>query len=246
MLDSDESSTIPDRHIQARSDFVAMVSHDLKNPLSAILLSTAFILRTLKQDAELSERDRNFQNQIETLDRSAQRMNSLISDFLDLSKIEAGNLVIEKKSYRVQSVIQDAIEMMSPLALEKSITLTQSSEPLTTSSLFDRARISQVLSNLLANAIRFTPMEGRIQLAVRQEGSELIFVVQDSGTGIPGQQRPHVLDQYGQAREAYRGNAGLGLSIARGIVEAHGGRIWVENSPAEGSSFCFSLPHPGP
>jgi signal transduction histidine kinase len=233
--------------IQTRNDFVAMVSHDLKNPLSAILLSAAFILRSFKKEKELSDKDLHRQKQVEALDRSAQRMSSLIADFLDLTRIESGKLVVDKKSYRVHTIVQDAIEMMSPLALEKSITLTRSTEPvieLGEYALFDRERIYQVLSNLLGNAIKFTPPGGQIQIAVRIEGNELIFSVQDSGPGIPGHQRPHVFDRHWQGTDRYRGSAGLGLSIAKGIVEAHDGRIWVENSPAEGSTFCFSLPHP--
>jgi PAS domain S-box-containing protein len=234
--------------ITARNDFVAMVSHDLKNPLSAILLNTAFILRNFRRDPEITNKDRHLQKQIEALDRSAQRMNSLIADFLDLARIESGKLVVEKRGYRVQSLIHDAIEMMTPLALEKSIDLTRTSEIVAFSAFFDRERLFQVLSNLLGNAIKFTPPGGQVRIGVYLDAhvnsGELVFVIQDSGPGIPGHQRPHIFDRYWQAQDNYRGSAGLGLSICKGIVEAHGGRIWVESSPGEGSTFCFSIPHP--
>jgi signal transduction histidine kinase len=230
--------------ITARNDFVAMVSHDLKNPLSAILLSTAFILRNLRRDPEITNKERHLQKQIEALDRSAQRMNSLIGDFLDLARIESGKLVVEKRSYRVQSLLHDAIEMMNPLALDKTIDLSRSSETIAFSALFDRERIFQVLSNLLGNAIKFTPTGGQVRIGVYLKGGELVFVVQDSGPGIPDHQRPHIFDRYWQAQDNYRGSAGLGLSICKGIVEAHGGRIWVESTSGEGSTFCFSIPHP--
>jgi chemotaxis family two-component system sensor kinase Cph1 len=109
---------------------------------------------------------------------------------------------------------------------------------------FDRERIFQVLSNLVGNAIKFTPDGGKIELALQLVGSDLIFSVRDTGPGISKVQLPHVFDRYWQAKENYRAGSGLGLNIAKGIVESHNGKIWVESEAGRGSVFFFSLPHP--
>jgi PAS domain S-box-containing protein len=229
----------------ARNDFVAMVSHDLKNPLSAILLNSAFIKRNLARENQLSEKDENLKRQIEAMERSAQRMNSLICDFLDLARIEAGRLVIDRQLYKLNTLIRDALEMLQPLAAVKSIALNSLvMDGLPELGFFDRERIFQVLSNLVGNAIKFTPDGGKIELALQLVGSDLIFSVRDTGPGISKVQLPHVFDRYWQAKENYRAGSGLGLNIAKGIVESHNGKIWVESEAGRGSVFFFSLPHP--
>jgi PAS domain S-box-containing protein len=229
----------------ARNDFVAMVSHDLKNPLSAILLNTAFIKRGLARETHLTEKEEILKRQIEAMDRSAQRMNSLICDFLDLARIESGRLVIDRQLYKLQTLIRDTLEMLQPLAAVKSIELnSRILNDLPETGYFDRERIFQVLSNLVGNAIKFTPNNGKIELGLRAEKEQLVFWVKDSGPGIAAEQISHVFDQYWQAKEHFRAGSGLGLNIAKGIVESHQGKIWVESEAGHGSAFYFSLPHP--
>jgi signal transduction histidine kinase len=230
--------------VDARNDFVAMVSHDLKNPLSAILLNTAFMRRGFAREEKLSEKELRFSKQIEAMERSAQRMNSLICDFLDLARIESGRLSVERQSYRIATLVNDTIEMLEPTASLKSITISKKIEISTETGYFDRDRIYQVLSNLVGNAVKFSPSNAEVKIQVGQSEEGLLFSVTDNGPGIPGHQRPHVFDRYWQAKDNYRAGSGLGLNIAKGIVEAHGGRIWLESEPGQGSTFFFSLPHP--
>ncbi len=220
------------RAIRARDDVLAVVSHDLKNPLESILLSAALLLRT--PDA------RNVRRYAEAVQRSAARMDRLIRELLDLSRMDAGRFRVEVRPERLDAIVDEALAVLAPLALEKEIALSASGGPLGVEVPCDRDRVLQVVSNLVGNAIAFAPRGGHVEvrMALRERESEV--AVADDGPGIPAEDLPHVFDRWWKGRS--RSGTGLGLAIAWGIVDAHGGRLRVESRVGEGSTFAFILP----
>jgi signal transduction histidine kinase len=176
-----------------------------------------------------------------TIIRIAEQMNRLIGDLLDAAAIDAGRLAIDREPRDAAELASDAIEMLRPLAEHDSISVEQPPVPEPVRVSCDRDRIVQVLGNLIGNAIKFTPTGGSITVTVARDASNVRFAVADTGPGIPPEQLAHLFERFWRAP----GNApgvGLGLYIAKGIVEAHGGRIWVESQVGRGSTFSFTLP----
>ena len=166
-------------------------------------------------------------------------MKALIDDLLDLARIEANRFVLRPRSVESGVMIEEALLAAAPLAAAKRITLASQAIDSTTLEA-DPEQIFRVLSNLLGNAIKFTPEGGTVTVQAERRGDELMITVSDTGPGIPADHLPHLFERYWQARPALQVGAGLGLYIAKGIVEAHGGRIWAE-SPA-GARLIFTLP----
>jgi signal transduction histidine kinase len=220
------------RAIRARDDVLAVVSHDLKNPLEAVTLSAALLLR-----APESPRVRRY---AEALQRSASRMDRLIRDLLDLSSIDAGKFRVELRPERLEGIVEEALAVLAPIAAEKGVVLGASGTRLPEELLCDRERVLQVLSNLVGNAIQFAPRGGHVSVSALAVGPAVEVSVTDDGPGIPPDDVPHLFDRYWKSRS--RRGTGLGLAIARGIVEAHGGQIRVESAPGAGSRFAFTLP----
>lgn len=220
------------RAIRARDDVLAIVSHDLKNPLEAIYLSSALLLRTGAAP--------RLRRHAETIQRSAARMDRLIRELLDLSSIEAGRLVVEPRPEPLDAVVEEALAGLSPLALERGIALAADIDGAREPVPCDRERILQVLSNLVGNALQFTPRGGHVTVRATLAPAEARVEVRDDGPGIAPAQLRRVFDRYWKSGS--RRGTGLGLSIAKGLVEAHGGRIEVESRPGAGSTFRFTLP----
>jgi chemotaxis family two-component system sensor kinase Cph1 len=223
------------RAARARDELVAVVSHDLKNPLGVIKLQ-ASLLRRLADDgaSHLGE-------SIERIQRSAQRMISLIGDLLDLAKIEAGRFALQPRAEPAAEIVAEALALLRPLAEAKGVALDQQAAP-DLRVLADRERVFQVVSNLVGNAIKFTPAGGRISLRVAASGGEALFAVTDTGPGVAPENLSRIFERYWQAPDGRREGSGLGLYIAKGIVEAHGGKIWVERADTGGAAFKFTLP----
>ena len=225
----------------ARDDLLAVVSHDLKNPLSTIVMSASELLRTLPTAED--KPTQTWRNVATRIHRSADRMTRMVSDLLDVVRVEAGRLVIEKQRHGVFALVEEVIEMQHPLADARSIVLRaeiRAADDLHV--ICDRGRIFQVFANLIGNAIKFTPEGGSITVRVEPMGPELQFAVTDTGPGIPADAVPHVFERFWQVQKtALQGN-GLGLSIASGIVEMHGGRIWLESQVGVGTTFFFTIP----
>lgn len=224
------------RAVRTRDEVMAVVSHDLRNPLSTIDITASLLLE------EQTERRATTTRCLDIIKRAAGQANRLIKDLLDLSSIEAGHFSVRRSSEKVSDLLAQAREMLDPIAADKSITLTTDihGDGLVASA--DVGQIQRVFSNLVGNAIKFTPQGGRIVLGCEEVDHELRFSVTDSGPGIPPDQVSHVFDRYWQASRGDRRGAGLGLSIVRGIVEAHGGHIWVESRLGEGTTFYFTVP----
>jgi signal transduction histidine kinase len=223
---------------RARDDTLAAISHDLRNGLNTVLTAVSLLLRSLPQDTD-GRRDRRH---LDAIRRSADRMNRLIGDLLDVASIESGRLFVEPRREPVRSIIAEALAVCHDTAGEKSLRMEQviPTEPL--EAVCDRDRVLQVLGNLIANAIKFTPEGGMVTVSAEAFDDEVLFTVRDTGVGISPKQLPHVFDRFWQATPKARLGSGLGLTIAKGVVEALGGRIWVESRPSEGTSFFFTLP----
>jgi signal transduction histidine kinase len=226
------------RAVRVRDDVIAVVSHDLKSPLSIILLQADLMLNTASAGGE--ESLRLLRVGVERIRRSGTHMQALIEDLLDLARIETQRFVLNLQSVESRVMLEEALLAASPLAEAKRITL---SEKLIDSPRLeaDSERIFRVLSNLLGNAIKFTPEGGDITVRAERCGDELWITVADTGPGIAADHLPHVFERYWKARPASQVGEGLGLYIAKGIVEAHGGRIWAESSNC-GARLTFTLP----
>ena len=226
------------RAIRSRDEVLAIVSHDLRNPLGVIKTLVGGLRRSLP-DESANER---VLSACEAIRRSTDRMNRLIDDLLDVAGIEAGKLSIRPAPHDLVALIDEAVSAILPLAAAKELKLETDVAPRLRASC-DRARILQVLANLLGNAIKFTPERGgAICVRAAQDGDVVRVSVVDRGPGIAPEDVGHVFDRYWQAKSASRGGAGLGLAIVKGIVEAHGGHVHVESLVCHGASFVFTLP----
>ena len=221
---------------QLRDQVLGVVAHDLRNPLSAILLQTSALKR------HGPEPERRSQESVEAIYRTTERMNRLIQDLLDVARMEAGQLTIEPARLSADGLITDAVDMQRSLASSSSLELRVEVDPDGAEVWGDRNRLLQVFENLIGNAIKFTQAGGRITAGTTSRDDEVVFWVADTGGGIPSENLPRVFDRFWQATRTGRRGAGLGLPIAKGIVEAHGGRIWVESTAGSGSTFFFTIP----
>jgi signal transduction histidine kinase len=222
--------------VRAREEVLAIVSHDLRNPLNAVTLGASL----LKMSKSLNDEDRE---QLDIIDVSARRMSRLIADLLDVTRLEGGKqLPIEPARVEVEDLFRETYELFRAQAAASSITLQFDLEDHVPAVHADRDRVMQVLSNLIGNSMKFTPPGGMISLRAESKEKFVLFTASDNGPGIPREHQAEIFNPYWQAKRAERLGAGLGLPIAKGIVEAHGGSIWVESEPGKGTRFRFTLP----
>lgn len=235
LLHAAEAST------RRRDEILAIVSHDLRSPLNVISMSAAALLRSAQK---LPAREAEAR-QLDVVARSAARMRGLISDLLDVSLIEAGKLRVNAVPVDARALLREALDLHAPIAADASVSLRAhlpQGSPVVV--LADRDRVLQVFSNLIGNALRFTPAGGTVILSLDVEEEQVRVSVSDTGSGIAPEQLAHVFDRFWRTRDSSRAGAGLGLTIVRGIVEAHGGTIRVESREGAGATFLFTLPCP--
>jgi PAS domain S-box-containing protein len=225
------------RAVRAREEVLGVVAHDLRNPLNTILLQ----LERLCLPGKHSERPS--QQVLERMQKTAMRMNRLIQDLLDVVRIDAGALTLERAPVpAARSLLTELVEAQRELASEASLELHLDVKGELPDLWADHDRLLQVLENLVGNAIKCTKPGGDITVGAAMKGSEVVFWVADTGIGIPAENLPTLFDRFWQGRRADRRGAGLGLAIAKGIIEAHGGRIWVESQLGVGTTFFFTVP----
>ncbi|AEI67115.1 two-component sensor histidine kinase [Corallococcus macrosporus] len=219
-----------------RDEVLRVVAHDLRTPLNVIALSAGTLLKRAPEIRATDTRP------LETIRKAVARANRLIQDLLDVARLEAGHLSVERAPVETAAFIKEAAELHRALAEAKSIRLTTDVPEDAPALLADPARALQVLSNLLGNAIKFTPEGGHVTVQAVPEGDMMRFSVRDTGPGIQPEHLTHLFEAFWQAAAGKKEGAGLGLAIAKGLVDAHGGRIWVDSSPGLGSTFSFTLP----
>jgi PAS domain S-box-containing protein len=221
---------------QLRDRVLGVVAHDLRNPLSTILTQVWAVKR------DPLEPERRSQKPMEVIERAARRMNRLIQDLLDVALMEAGQLTIDAAQLSSGGLVVEAVDLQRPLASSSSLDLRVEVDADVPDVLGDRDRLLQVFENLIGNAIKFTKTGGRVTAGTASRDDEVVFWVADTGCGIASENLPRVFDRFWQATRVGRQGAGLGLAITKGIVEAHGGRIWVESEVGRGTTFFFAIP----
>ena len=227
-----------DDALATRDEFLGVVSHDLRTMLNAIVGFAALIEAGMAQgnheEAVISHARR--------IQRSGARMNRLIGDLVDVASIEAGKLTVTRDVADPVQVIAEATDTFQAQALKARISLVTDIVPPLSPASFDAARILQVLSNLLSNALKFTRADGKVVVRLEQKADSLQFAVTDTGAGIPADLLEAVFTRFHQVTPNDRRGLGLGLYISKCIVQGHGGQIWAESRVGEGSTFVFTLP----
>lgn len=219
------------RAIRAREELLAVVSHDLRNPLGVV----ALVVQMLEQNPAA------LPTALPRAQRAVDRMQRLIADLLDVARIENGTLGVDLKAVDLTSVLDDVIEQHRPLAADRGIRLQRALDLRIGPALVDRHRLQQALGNLIGNALKFTPAGGTIRLGAEPRGETVAIEVSDSGPGIPREHLARIFDRYYQ-RERRSDGVGLGLAIVKGIVDAHRGTIEVESEVGSGSTFRICVP----
>jgi signal transduction histidine kinase len=224
---------------QHKSQFLANMSHELRTPLNAILGSTE-----LMTDGAYGEPSEKMMGVLKRLEANGRHLLGLINDVLDLSKIEAGQLVLELSDYCVQDIAQTVRSTLEPLAADKKLAFKLELAPNLPPGLGDGRRLTQVLINLVGNAIKFTDV-GEVAIKAKANKGSFYVSVRDTGPGISAADQAKLFQEFQQAHNAItrkKGGTGLGLAISKRIIEMHGGKIWVESQPGQGSTFAFTLP----
>ena len=214
---------------RSRERVLEIVAHDLRSPLTAIKALGDGIARanpTLKP-------------RLDRIDRAVGRMDRLISQLVDATRIGHGELTVSTRPEPVGAIVDETVDLYATTARERDIVLEAADLPAATLVQADRDRIMQVLGNLIGNALKFTPPGGGVTLSARHETDAVTFSVADTGSGIAAEDLPHVFEQYWKHDDK---GTGLGLFIARSVVQAHHGRIWAESQPGAGTTFFFTLP----
>jgi signal transduction histidine kinase len=224
------------RAVTARNSLLAVVSHDMRSPLSAVQLSVDLLAGRDRADDRRKNR-----RQIDVIERATGRMRRLIDDLLQAASIEAGTFTVEPAMADLGSILDDVVAANEQAASRRSIQFEQSVGPLPAVRC-DRERVAQVLSNLVDNAIQFVTGGGTIRLSAHVRSGAVQIAVTDTGPGIAAEQIAHLFDRYWKGKASGRHGFGLGLYIAKGIVDAHGGRMWVESEVGRGTTFYFTIP----
>jgi signal transduction histidine kinase/DNA-binding response OmpR family regulator len=224
---------------QHKSEFLASMSHELRTPLNAIIGFSEVLLE--RMFGELNERQDDYLRDILS---SGRHLLELLNDILDLSKIEAGQMDLNRSQFVVRESLEYCLSMVRERALKQRISLSLEVDPQVGVLDADRLRFRQVVLNLLSNAVKFTPDGGQVDVRAAINGQDLVVEVADTGPGVPAEDRQRIFDsfQQGTRHPEQTEGTGLGLTLSKRILELHGGRIWVESEPGQGSTFGFALP----
>jgi signal transduction histidine kinase len=232
-----EARATAESAVRGRDEVLRVVAHDLGNSLSAVLVTTWVLLQTLPSE----ESAPGVRKRIESIRSVATEMQRLRQDLLDVALLEAGRLSVHREALYPSTIVEASLERYAPLSAEKGVSLESRVGEDLPVVMGDEARLLQVMANLLTNAVKFTSAGGRILIGADPVEGGVRFYVRDTGQGIPPESLSHLFDRFWTTRKNNPGGAGLGLAIAKGIVEAHGGKMWVESKPGEGSTFFFTV-----
>lgn len=227
-----------DDALATRDDFLGMVSHDLRDLLNGIVVSSQFLANKLEKHDD----GKSLLVETTRIERYGARMNRLIGDLVDVASIDAGKLAMQTTQGDVALLVVEAVDALQATALVKGVSLAVRGNQRSCLATFDHDRMLQVLANLIANSIKFTPKGGRIGVGCECVNASLEFCVDDTGIGIPEVMLESVFERFWQVGRNDRRGLGLGLYISRCIVEAHGGRVWAESSHGRGTRMIFTLP----
>jgi PAS domain S-box-containing protein len=221
--------------ILAKDEVLAIVAHDLRNPLANMMFQLALLRRPP------GEPERRSMETVDALDQAARRMRSILADLLDVTNFESGQLELNRTRVAPAEVITEVSRSQRELIYARSLELRIDVAPNLPDIWAERSRVLQVLENLIGNATKFTTA-GTVSLGAKVEAGEVVFWVADTGVGIAAEDVAHLFDRFWQARRSHRSGAGLGLAIVQEIVYAHKGRLWVDSTPGSGSTFFFTMP----
>ncbi len=222
-----------------RTDLIAWVGHDLQTPLASIRAILEALADGVVDDPETVQR------YLATAQRDVRSLSMLIDDLFQMAQLDAGGLPLDRASSSLADLISDTLESFSELAARRGVTLEGGLESSVDPVFMDTQRIGRVLNNLISNAVRHTPSGGRVEVRARRLSAGVQVTISDTGEGIYPEDLPHVFERFyrgEKSRSRLTGGAGLGLAIARGIVQAHGGQIHAESQPEQGTRFIFTLP----
>lgn len=226
------------KSLSTRDEFLAIVSHDLKNPIGAASLCAEFLL----QDAAFQEFGSEARSSIELIKRNVDTSLRLIADLLDMERIEGGKLQLNSLSQDIGQIIGEVVESFKHIALAKTIELKTAEFSTVGKVLCDKDRVMQVLSNLIGNALKFTPEGGSVTIGRIVNEKTVQVSVSDTGPGIPEEKRFQIFERHTQLGVSTRVGLGLGLFISKRLIEAHGGHLWVDSTLGQGSTFIFTIP----
>jgi CheY-like chemotaxis protein/two-component sensor histidine kinase len=220
--------------VRSRDAVLSVVAHDLRNPLNIISLAANTLLPQLPDAAtrRLAQR----------IIRSAQRADRMVRDLLTISAIETGRFAVETQAVETAELILSALDSQHGLAAAASVIVAADVSPELPPLQADEERLLDVLENLISNAVKFNCPGGSITVGAASQGNEILIWVKDTGSGIAAEQLPHIFDRFWQAQKKERRGIGLGLSICKAIVDAHGGRIWAESAVGVGTTIFFTVP----
>jgi CheY-like chemotaxis protein len=223
-----------DDAVKARDAVLSVVAHDLRNPLNVISLAANAVLQRLPSPSA--------RRPIERIVRSAHRAQRMVSDLLSIGALEKGQFALDLKPIETSHLLLLALESQQGVAAEASIITGTDVSPNLPALLGDEERLLEVLDNLIGNAVKFTAAGGTITVGAGARNGDVLVWVKDTGSGIDADQLPHIFDRFWQAKKRERRGIGLGLSICKAIVEAHGGQIWAESTPGAGTTLFFTVP----
>lgn len=220
-----------------KEDFLHSITHDLRNPMTSIRGFIKFLL-----DGTVGELNAQQKKMLETMDRASFRLLGMINDILDIAKLEAGKMELDLKTNDIVKIVKSVSEVMQPQYERKKISLEIIPTKPEIVAKIDSNFIERVFINLIGNAIKFTPENGKITVGIEEQEDKIVCFVQDTGEGIPQEHLTTVFEKFGQVKNKSKGGTGLGLTICKHVVEAHGGKIWVESVYGHGAKFIFYIP----
>lgn len=225
-----------DEAIHAREEILSVVSHDLRNPVGMIMIAASSLL-----NVDAGEKTVRVRTMAERIHRQAERMARFITDLVDFAGIESGRLELERARHEPETIVTAASELFGPIALERGLRFETRVSPKLPIVECDSDRAVQVLTSLVSNALKVTPKGGAVSIGADVRGDDVVFYVRDTGPGLDADELPNLFERHWRSKSTMYKGAGLALAIARGIVDAHGGKIWAESRVGAGSTFYFSL-----